>query len=101
MKKLEYYDSEGNILNEGDIIRVFHFIGARRKRKHFMYKQVGKIEHYEGTDNIKRTRLKLYHLPLGEGFYHVRDNLKEAILVQSHSKIWRDKDFKRSKSLTD
>ncbi len=33
------YDEKGHEVVEGAVIRVFHFIGARRKR-HYMYKQV-------------------------------------------------------------
>ena len=32
-------DETGAVIQKGDIIRVFHFIGARRK-KHYMYKYV-------------------------------------------------------------
>lgn len=32
------YDKHGIPIERGDIVRVFHFIGARRKR-HYMYKQ--------------------------------------------------------------
>lgn len=32
------YDRRGIPIERGDIVKVFHFIGARRKR-HYMYKQ--------------------------------------------------------------
>lgn len=32
------YDKRGIPIERGDIVKVFHFIGARRKR-HYMYKQ--------------------------------------------------------------
>lgn len=32
------YDKHGIPIERGDIVKVFHFIGARRKR-HYMYKQ--------------------------------------------------------------
>ena len=35
----ETRDKHGRAMKEGDVLRVFHFIGARRKR-HFMYKQI-------------------------------------------------------------
>ncbi len=37
------YDKNGRPLLIGDVLKVFHFIGARRK-KHYMYKQVDSIE---------------------------------------------------------
>ena len=34
-----YYDKNGKPINEFDVLKVFHFVGARRK-KHYMYKWV-------------------------------------------------------------
>ena len=34
-----YFDKTGKQINEFDVLKVFHFIGARRKR-HYMYKWV-------------------------------------------------------------
>lgn len=34
-----YYDENGNEIKELDVIKVFHFIGRRRK-KHYMYKWI-------------------------------------------------------------
>lgn len=34
-----YYDKNGEQILEGDLLKVFHFIGARRK-KHYMYQVV-------------------------------------------------------------
>lgn len=36
---MEFYDKTGRTLELFDIVKVFHFTGARRK-KHYMYKQV-------------------------------------------------------------
>lgn len=36
---LDLYDERGVQIAVGDVIKVFHFVGARRKR-HYMYKQV-------------------------------------------------------------
>jgi hypothetical protein len=33
------YDKTGREIMQGDVLKVFHFVGARRKR-HYMYKQV-------------------------------------------------------------
>lgn len=41
------YDERGGPIGEFDVLRVFHFVGARRK-KHYMYKQVRVIEVPEG-----------------------------------------------------
>jgi len=37
LKDRMYYDELGNEIHEGDLLRVFHFIGLRR-RVYFMYK---------------------------------------------------------------
>lgn len=34
----DLYDKRGIPIERGDIVKVFHFVGARRKR-HYMYKQ--------------------------------------------------------------
>ena len=36
-----FYDSKGNELREFDVVKVFHFVGKRRKR-HYMYKWIRK-----------------------------------------------------------
>jgi hypothetical protein len=41
-----YFDKYGNVIKEFAVLKVFHFIGARRK-KHYMYKWVRLIE-YDG-----------------------------------------------------
>ena len=33
------FDKNGNILHEFDVVKIFHFTGARRKR-HYMYKWI-------------------------------------------------------------
>ncbi len=35
----EYYDKNGKVIREFDVLKVFHFIGARRK-KHYIYKWI-------------------------------------------------------------
>lgn len=47
MKKEEpYYDENGREIKEFTVIRVFHYIGARKK-KHYMYKWV-KLKEFHG-----------------------------------------------------
>lgn len=38
-ESIAFYDGKGNIISEFDVLKVFHFIGARRKR-HYMYKWI-------------------------------------------------------------
>lgn len=45
-------DKDGRRIEPGDVLKVFHFVGARRKR-HYMYKQALRYE---------RGRLLISHL---------------------------------------
>ena len=45
-------DKAGRVIQPGDVLKVFHFVGARRKR-HYMYKQALRYE---------RGRLLISHL---------------------------------------
>ncbi len=55
-------DCKGREILPGDTIKVFHFIGARRKR-HFMYKYIEAIERREtwrnGVDALRVSHLNL------------------------------------------
>ena len=52
-------DKTGREIMPGDTVKVFHFIGSRRKR-HYMYKFVERVDH---------GRLVLAHLCLPYSFY--------------------------------
>jgi hypothetical protein len=43
------YDKRGIPIERGDIVKVFHFIGARRKR-HYMYKQCLGVNTYQNSE---------------------------------------------------
>jgi hypothetical protein len=58
-----YYDETGRPIQEFDVIRVFHFTGARRK-KYYMYKWVKLIK--EGGEKV----WVAYHLADGNGYYY-------------------------------
>lgn len=86
----ECRDINGRRVEEFDVLKVFHFIGARRK-KHYMYKQVRVVEVTEG----KRKGLHLYgnHLcgpydpakPYDNAYYLSSQNgrLPDCEIVQS------------------
>ncbi|MFT5452887.1 MAG: hypothetical protein ACI9N9_002385 [Enterobacterales bacterium] len=50
----QVYDKKGIPIEIGDTIKIFHFVGARRK-KHYMYKHVV---------GIKNGRFRLSHLAI-------------------------------------
>ena len=80
-------DKKGNVIREFDIIKIFHFIGARSK-KYYMYKIAGTKDHKLGKQWF------FYHSPkelfnhnqeLGKGGYYPNFTTKseEFILTQA------------------
>lgn len=60
-----WHDKNGRIIERGDIVKVFHFIGARRKR-YYMYKQC------LGTSKVGATTMMTFgHLNFSDEFYHL------------------------------
>lgn len=55
---MELFDQTGRKIEPGNVLRVFHFVGIRRKR-HYMYKQA--IE-YQPHPNSAGGYLKISHL---------------------------------------
>lgn len=56
---MKIVDQKGRRFKQGQIIRVFHYVGPRRK-KEYMYKQIA----------ILKDRVFAYHLPLEHGQLH-------------------------------
>jgi len=81
-----YYDEKGREIKEFGLLKIFHFIGARRK-KHYMYKHIGLVE-FEG-----KLSWVAYHLDGSGDYYHLRTYLTDypdrkihgAVLVQQGS----------------
>lgn len=72
-KTLKIVDRAGNQLLEGDILRWFHFVGARSK-KHYMYKKAGAI-------NGVSTRID--HLDQGpevDRYFTLHSQVEEAVI---------------------
>lgn len=65
-------DKTGREILVGDTIKLFHFIGARRK-KHYMYKYVSEIVKLGGSDFYKVMHLnpkgEYFHIPLNCAFH--------------------------------
>jgi hypothetical protein len=77
------YDAKGRPIMRGDILKVFHFIGARGKR-HYMYKQALDTVMLGKSD--PKPWLKISHLELTEEHYHEREDgrtLCDYEIVQS------------------
>ncbi|MBX4911420.1 hypothetical protein HJA82_29340 [Rhizobium bangladeshense] len=86
------YDEHHREIKVGDIVKVFHFVGARRKR-HFMYKQV--IEHRKSSTS-DTVYMKFSHLTLkpDEAYYlmHCDDSLLRGYeIVQGLEANWEDR----------
>lgn len=69
-------DKNGIIIEEFDVLKVFHFIGARRK-KHYMYKVVIKWE-----DKLCASHIESNPLKFGYGLWF-KENWDDTEIVQS------------------
>lgn len=80
------YDKRGLPLQIGDVLKVFHFVGARRK-KHYMYKHViGSGIWKDGTHY-----LKVGHLDMTSDHYEYELDdtiLKDVEIVQGITAFW-------------
>lgn len=96
-KALCCYDKRGIPIERGDIVKVFHFTGARRKR-HYMYKQCLGVSRYPTGkhDYVFFSHLNFAEIGDGDGPYHeyLGEVLPEYEIVQSikgdHEKRLRD-----------
>lgn len=74
-------DKFGREIVKGDVVKVFHFIGARRKR-HYMYKQAMGIRCFASGEPY----MVFDHLTLDADHYHERCDgriLSDYEIVQS------------------
>lgn len=69
-------DCKGREILPGDTLKVFHFIGARRKR-HYMYKYVLSVWHHpkwpDGTDALRISHLD----PRDDSYFVMRQGQRE------------------------
>ena len=79
-----YFDENGKEITEFALLKVFHFIGARRK-KHYMYKWV----RLSSDAKRKRWWVALHLLDDNNDYYHLRSVadketrvIKGAVIVQ-------------------
>jgi len=74
-KNGEFRDKNGIVIEPYDVLKVFHFIGARRKR-HFMYKLAKEKDGY----------LRFYHLTKDDSCYDPRSqDMADVEIVQSEN----------------
>ena len=67
------YDKNGREIKVGDTLKIFHFVGARRK-KYYMYKYVHSVVLLSGG---KSAYLKVKHLSPEDKHYHIALNGKK------------------------
>lgn len=82
-------DCIGNDVHEGAILKVFHFWG-RRKRKNFMYKQVGGL-------TINQLYRKIHHLPFRLDAYYLKPTeciLDDSVVVECTCDYHQTNDLK-------
>lgn len=67
------YDKRGVPIERGDIVKVFHFVGARRKR-HYMFKQCLGLSRYpsspDGWQKVFFSHLNFCEIGDRNGPYH-------------------------------
>ena len=76
------YDKTGRELMIGDVLKVYHFTAALRRKKHFMYKQV--VEY--GVWDSGTQYLKISHLDMSADTYTIvcdESHLPDYEIVQS------------------
>lgn len=80
------FDKRGVPIERGDIVKVFHFVGARRKR-HYMYKQCLGLDRYPNGkhDYVFFSHLNFIGMGDRNGPYHQRpgETLLDYEIVQS------------------
>lgn len=84
------YDKHGRPFVIGDVVKVFHFIGARRKR-HYMYKQVvSRRDWPSGFSALFFSHLTMHR---DDGFYVALDGEHHADyeIVQSVDAAFEDR----------
>ncbi len=89
-----FYDSVGNELKPGDIIRMFHFVGAR-KRKHYMYKK------FIGYETYNKVTIGIFNHLDGDGGFRSRDNEYQNKIVVVQRAKYEQANLRRSKILRD
>jgi hypothetical protein len=92
---MTFTDSAGNEFIPGDIVRMFHFTGAR-KRKHYMYKRFLRyVERYEVT-------VLLYQSLDDENHYFTDfgNKLQSDMLIVQRAK-YHEKDLKKNPKMRD
>ncbi len=82
------FDKHGIPIERGDIVKVFHFVGARRKR-HYMYKQCLGLSRYpsspDGWQKVFFSHLNFCEIGDRSGPYHEEPGkvLADYEIVQS------------------
>lgn len=77
------YDKNSREIVRGDVLKVFHFIGARKKR-HYMYKQALEVIPLGYPE--PKPYLKISHLNLSDDYYVVimdGSTLEDYEIIQS------------------
>lgn len=78
----ELFDKTGRKIMVGDVLKVYHFTAALRRKKHFMYKQVAIADRFKDGTPIFR----VVHLDLTDDFYTLicdGSHLADYEIVQS------------------
>ena len=99
------YDKKGIPIYPGDVIKIFHFVAALRRRRDYMYKQALSYETYQGVPERDEpryhTKLQIDHLVLDDSgkpqtwFRLAQDQVEEGWeIVQGYAGVEPGQDFR-------
>lgn len=87
---MKLYDKTGREIKIGDVVKVYHFTAAIRRKRHYMYKQAINIREWES--GFKAMRFS--HLDMNEGgYYEALDGriMEDYEIVQSIDAAFHDR----------
>jgi hypothetical protein len=92
------YDKTGREIMQGDVLKVFHFVGRRNKR-HFMYKQVVE-ERLLGKDQNAYWQISHLNQREGDGYLMAKDGAvyNDYEIVQSIDAHFEDRPRKATRA---
>lgn len=68
---MNLYDKQGIPIHVGDVVKVYHFTAALRRKKHYMYKQCIETGMWGQKENSPEYHwLKFSHLDMSDDYYY-------------------------------
>lgn len=75
MTENKLFDKRGIPIEVGDVVKVYHFTAALRRKKNYMYKQCVEVGMWEAKEHAPEYHwLKFSHLDMSDDYYHEERN---------------------------